>query len=175
MSGLKKIAPATVKNRRQTPIMEWIRDALLASSRKPITPPSGLPKDPNESPLFHPLRFPNTQSTRSPPPPSLPSGVYHKLSDNYYLNHDARRSVEPPKPLYKVDPATGKAIFDGEGKEASTGTVNKGPEENFGLSIPTPGFGYEWVRSVEHEQYTQQKDPIMKTLQRYDKYLSNKC
>ncbi|CEF63348.1 NADH:ubiquinone oxidoreductase subunit B14.5a family-containing protein [Strongyloides ratti] len=173
MSKLKKIASETVQNRRQTPLMEYVRDKLLAAYRDPITPQPGLPKGPEESPLYYPHRFPNTQSNRSPPPPNLPPGVYHKLSDNYYLNHDARRSVEPPKALYKVD-ASGNSVFNDENKEASNTYVNKGPEENFGLNIPTPGFGLEWSRNIQYEQLTQQKDPIMKCLERYDKYLSNK-
>lgn len=35
-------------------------------------------------------------STRSPPPPHLPSGPADKLADNYYVSRDHRRSVAPP-------------------------------------------------------------------------------
>lgn len=49
------------------------------------------------------LRFPNTQSARTQPAPSLPEGIHHRLSDVYYLERDARRTVMPPNPLYVAD------------------------------------------------------------------------
>uniref|UniRef100_A0A0N5BU83 NADH dehydrogenase [ubiquinone] 1 alpha subcomplex subunit 7 n=1 Tax=Strongyloides papillosus TaxID=174720 RepID=A0A0N5BU83_STREA len=173
MTKLKKIASETIKNRRHTPLGEYIRDKLLAAYRSPITPPPGLPKAPGESPLFYPNRFPNTQTTRSPPPPALPNGVYHKLSDNYYLNHDARRSIEPPKALYKID-ASGKPIYaDQHGKQCDA-VVNKGPGANFGLGTPTPGFGYEWTRDIKVERFPQQEDPVLRSFEKYDKFTSDK-
>uniref|UniRef100_A0A0N4ZYR6 NADH dehydrogenase [ubiquinone] 1 alpha subcomplex subunit 7 n=1 Tax=Parastrongyloides trichosuri TaxID=131310 RepID=A0A0N4ZYR6_PARTI len=173
MSKLKKIASESIKNRRHTPLGEWIRDKLLAAYRDPKTPPPGLPKAPGESPLYYPHRYPNTQTTRSPPPPSLPDGIYHKLSDNYYLGHDARRCVEPPKQLYKVD-SSGEVVFGDQHGNKVDKAVNKGPGDNFGLSTPTPGFGIEWRRSIHFEQESQQKDPVMKNLEKYDRYLSEK-
>lgn len=48
----------------------------------------------------------------------------------------------------------------------------KGPEKNFGIhSAPTPGFGYTWQRSIEKEQETQQKDPHLKKVEKFDGYL----
>lgn len=42
-SQIPKIAPKTVVNRQQTPIIVWIRDKLLAIRRDRRTPPPGLP------------------------------------------------------------------------------------------------------------------------------------
>lgn len=41
-----------------------------------------------------------------------------------------------------------------------SGGVNRGPSENFGLksAVPTPGFGHEWKRSIENEEYWQQQN-----------------
>ena len=43
MSAGKKIASAAVNNRKQTPLMSWIRDKLLAVGRRPDQAPPGLP------------------------------------------------------------------------------------------------------------------------------------
>lgn len=56
-----------------------------------------------QSKFYEMNRFPNTQAARSRPSASLPGGVHHKSSDNYYLERDARRSVQPPKCIYSTD------------------------------------------------------------------------
>lgn len=60
MTKIPKIAPKDVVNRKQTPIMEWIRNKLLAVDRSDKTPPPGLPTEDNQvnkllviGPLFH--------------------------------------------------------------------------------------------------------------------------
>lgn len=42
-SKVPKIAPKTVINRTQTPLMVWLRDKLNAIYRDRTTPPPGLP------------------------------------------------------------------------------------------------------------------------------------
>ncbi|CAF2418366.1 unnamed protein product [Rotaria sp. Silwood2] len=39
-------------------------------------------------------------SQRTQPPPLLPTGFAHKLSQNYYFERDARRLVGPPQVLF---------------------------------------------------------------------------
>lgn len=49
--------------------------------------------------------------------------------------------------------------------------INKGPTENFGFKrAPTPGFGYEWSRNIDDEQWSQKKDPVLRKLEKYDRY-----
>uniref|UniRef100_A0A7I4XS48 NADH dehydrogenase [ubiquinone] 1 alpha subcomplex subunit 7 n=1 Tax=Haemonchus contortus TaxID=6289 RepID=A0A7I4XS48_HAECO len=177
MSG-RKIAAATVQNRTQTPFWTWIRNKLLAVDRLPKTPPPGLPTPDGKAVYHNPLRFPNTQSARpgSAELPTLPGGVHHISSGNYYYTRDGRREVLPPKPVYLSDghqvqfgTPTGAALTESEAVQ-----VNKGPSANFGLESPTPGFGFEWKRNRETELETQKEDPELARLERFDRFSSSK-
>ncbi|XP_065834548.1 NADH dehydrogenase [ubiquinone] 1 alpha subcomplex subunit 7-like [Oscarella lobularis] len=46
--------------------------------------------------ITSPYRWPDTASTRSPPPPNLPDGQGHGIKANYYHRRDLRREVTPP-------------------------------------------------------------------------------
>ncbi|EGD75758.1 hypothetical protein PTSG_12651 [Salpingoeca rosetta] len=45
------------------------------------------------------LRFPKDAQTRSPPPPNLPGGPAHKISNNAYYTRDIRRQ---PKRVMRI-------------------------------------------------------------------------
>uniref|UniRef100_A0A915PHQ0 NADH dehydrogenase [ubiquinone] 1 alpha subcomplex subunit 7 n=1 Tax=Setaria digitata TaxID=48799 RepID=A0A915PHQ0_9BILA len=172
-SRLPKIAPKTVVNRTQTPIMVWLRDKLNAIYRDRVTPPPGLPTPDGESKFYEMNRFPNTQAARSRPPVSLPGGVHHKISDNYYSDRDARRAVQPPKCIYAVDShgpvfksLTGETISREEAMKVETD-----PRKNFGLEAPTPGFGYAWHRNKEDELTTPKYSKDFAALEKYDKFM----
>ncbi|GBN33754.1 hypothetical protein AVEN_173001-1, partial [Araneus ventricosus] len=47
----------------------------------------------------------------SPPPPKLPDGPSHKLSENYYLTRDGRHLARPP--LVLLEDVKKKAITSG--------------------------------------------------------------
>ncbi|WKX92429.1 hypothetical protein Q1695_010449 [Nippostrongylus brasiliensis] len=177
MSG-RKIAAATVQNRTQTPFWVWLRNKLLAVQRQPVTPPPGLPTADGKAEYHNPLRFPKTQSARpgSAEAPSLPGGVHHLISENYYYTRDGRREVLPPKPLYKADGQHVEfATYTGDKLSREEAVqVNKGPSMNFGLDAPTPGFGYEWSRNREEELITQKEDPELSRLERFDRFAASK-
>uniref|UniRef100_A0A0R3RQY8 NADH dehydrogenase [ubiquinone] 1 alpha subcomplex subunit 7 n=1 Tax=Elaeophora elaphi TaxID=1147741 RepID=A0A0R3RQY8_9BILA len=170
-SKLPKIAPKTVINRTQTPVMVWLRDKLNAIGRDRTTPPPGLPTSDGESKFYEMNRFPNTQAARSRPSASLPVGVYHKLSDNYYLDRDARRRVQPPKIIYIAD-SQGPVFknLDGEISCEATTELGASLRKNFGLELPTPGFGYAWQRNKEEELPAPKCSKDLGALEKYDKF-----
>ncbi|KAF8362877.1 hypothetical protein PRIPAC_89800, partial [Pristionchus pacificus] len=172
MTAGRKIAAATVQNRTQTPFWNWLRNKLLAVERLDVTPPPGLPGPDGKTHYNNPLRFPNTQAARSGDAPALPGGVHHKLEANYYKDRDGRRAVAPPAALYSAD-ASGVAFGNqiGEKIEATKAVgVSVGPEQNFGLDTPTPGFGAEWTRSREKELDTPKSDVDFAYLEKFDRY-----
>ncbi|XP_060586604.1 NADH dehydrogenase [ubiquinone] 1 alpha subcomplex subunit 7-like [Ruditapes philippinarum] len=77
------------------------------------------------------LRMPDDLVLRSMPPPILPDGPSHKLSDNYYYTRDGRREESPPVHIYTG--STTMAIESGKGNiTSSQGRI--GPK--------LPGVGY---------------------------------
>lgn len=69
------------------------------------------------------VRFQKDLATRSPPPPELPDGPAHKLSDNYYCLRDVRREVEPPELL--VD--GGRKLLASEAEPKKDGLLRRKP------------------------------------------------
>ncbi|KHN78281.1 NADH dehydrogenase [ubiquinone] 1 alpha subcomplex subunit 7 [Toxocara canis] len=172
MASGQKIASATVKNRSQAPFWVWLRNKLLAVDRLKTTPPPGLETPDGKAVYHNNLRYPNSQSARTQPPPSLPGGIHHRLSDVYYLERDARRTVMPPSPLYTVDESGvkyGTPLGEEIPREKAI-QVNKGPGENFGLEAPTPGFGYEWKRDRSEELATQKYSSDLSYLEKFDRF-----
>ncbi|EFO20357.1 hypothetical protein LOAG_08136 [Loa loa] len=171
-SKLPKIAPKTVVNRTQTPLIVWLRDKLNAVYRDRTTPPPGLPTSDGESKFYEMNRFPNTQAARSRPSVSLPGGVHHKSFDNYYLDRDARRNVQPSKCIYTTD-SHGPVFktLSGETISCEAATKVEGDlRKNFGLESPTPGFGYAWHRNRDEELPTQKYSKDLAALEKYDKF-----
>ncbi|VDK49142.1 unnamed protein product [Anisakis simplex] len=176
MASGQKIASTAVKNRSQAPFWVWLRNKLLAVDRQKITPPPGLERSDGKAVYHNNLRFPNTQSARTQPSPTLPGGIHHRIYDVYYLERDGRRTVSPPNPLYlsdehgaKFGTATGEEITCEKAVQ-----VNKGPGENFGLEAPTPGFGCEWKRDRSCELATQKFSKDLGYLEKYDRFTRSK-
>jgi len=102
-----------VAPRDVTPAIAWIRNLL--NGRKLVS--------------VH--RFQDEIAPRSPPPPVLPVGPSHVISNNWYCNRDGRRQSRPPTNVYSP-----KALPSGE-KDVTAAAAVK-------LTVPKPGFGYNW-------------------------------
>ncbi|XP_011870844.1 PREDICTED: NADH dehydrogenase [ubiquinone] 1 alpha subcomplex subunit 7-like [Vollenhovia emeryi] len=92
--------PGPVEHRSVTPLIQYFRE--ICRGRKIV--------------LHH--RWADDQAKRTQPPPELPGGPYHKTSQIYYYQRDARREVQPPMLISgskqigtEVAPDTGKKHF----------------------------------------------------------------
>ncbi|KAI1720189.1 NADH:ubiquinone oxidoreductase subunit b14.5a (Complex i-B14.5a) domain-containing protein [Ditylenchus destructor] len=179
----KVLAPNALNHRTSTPLMAWIRAKLLCIDRDPKTPPPGPPTADGKARYMAHNRFPSTQSAKDQLPPDVPGGIHHRLADNYYYERDARRTIEPPKPLYQAGQEAPQITSGQVAAEVPASQqahpvrvirgVVKGPDQNYGLpSMPTPGFGYQWNRTIGEEMATQKKDPNLRFMEQFDRFSS---
>jgi NADH dehydrogenase (ubiquinone) 1 alpha subcomplex subunit 7 len=103
----KAIAPRDV-----TPLIAWIRNTLSGRKLKSVH------------------RFEDEIAPRTQPPPVLPEGPSHKVSNNWYCSRDGRRMAQPDQSVYHP-----RALPSGE---KSTTSAPAQP------MVPKPGFGYNW-------------------------------
>ncbi|XP_043587904.1 NADH dehydrogenase [ubiquinone] 1 alpha subcomplex subunit 7-like [Bombus pyrosoma] len=68
--------------RKTIPLIDWIRTIGRGRERVEC------------------LRYPDSTAARTQPPPHVPGGPYHKISNVYYYTRDVRRSVQPPSEIY---------------------------------------------------------------------------
>ncbi|XP_014256287.1 NADH dehydrogenase [ubiquinone] 1 alpha subcomplex subunit 7-like [Cimex lectularius] len=99
--------------RKVTPLVDMFRNFLLGRKHT------------------NPLRYGDYYAPRTQPPPVLPEGPAHKLSDNYYCARDVRREVVPPLTL--SDGPSIKQIAGSSGGSKEVGQVLK-----------TPGQPWQW-------------------------------
>ncbi|KAF8794696.1 NADH dehydrogenase [ubiquinone] 1 alpha subcomplex subunit 7-like [Argiope bruennichi] len=108
-----------------SPLMRWFRNLLLGREFK------------------NSLRFQDLVSTRSPPPPKLPDGPSHKLSENYYFTRDGRHLARPP--LVLLEDVKKKAITSGVKENTETKAL-AGKK----VGQITPGNPYVWHEASEN-------------------------
>ncbi|KFD70693.1 hypothetical protein M514_10439 [Trichuris suis] len=153
MAARRKMVDVSMRIQSST-IIRFIRDKLVRMKR--FTQDGKFVRDGYQDCL----RFPEEMSTRSPTLPNLPGGVYHKISNNYYYERDARRAVQPPVVAYD---ATAKVALPGPCPPHLEAKATR-----FSSLAPLPGAGYRWKRNSVDELSQTKDDESLKYLERYD-------
>lgn len=99
---------------------------------------------------------------------------------------DGRHEVVPPRPLVVAhSTAVSFGTHHGEkleyilfiisvlyfySRKTDAVKVNIGPQSNFGLSAPTPGFGASWQRSRHNELDAPKNNAEFERLEKFDKF-----
>ncbi|VDM31318.1 unnamed protein product [Hydatigera taeniaeformis] len=103
---------------RLTPFMEWFRDFFLMRKYN------------------NAQRYEDLMARRTQPPPNLPPGVAHKMSENYYYTRDVRRQCGPPVQVFNAGP---KQITEG-GSHAAASPL---------FTDFTPGSKHNWDADIK--------------------------
>merc|ERR1712168_48239 len=117
----------SVMQNRQTPLIRWLQEYLGVRRTGAMY-----------------LRNKEDLATRSPPPPNIPPGPAHKLSDNYYYNRDTRREVAKPTVIMSALEEEGVKLLGGN--QSLLGDATKGSE------LPTPRFRPVWKISQDEPE-----------------------
>merc|ERR1711962_168693 len=114
LANMPRVAPRDVP-----PILQKIRAFLLGREHT------------------HAIRFPRDLASLSPPLPTVPLGVSHKLSANYYYTRDGRRAITPDETVAVVSPSGVQLISAGEGEEEEESAIVVATKTH-----KTPGANY---------------------------------